>query len=168
MSELPETLHRTALFAAGDFWTAEAHFSYVPGVVSTRVGYCGGGGPVASHSDVEKGATGHMECVRVVFDPARVSFAALLRLFLESHNPTTREQGGQKGPHIRSVIFYYDDAQRQDAENVLSGARKSGRYEGRELLTEILPAPDAFYEAEDYHQRYLEKRGLTAFPSRRR
>jgi peptide-methionine (S)-S-oxide reductase len=154
----PEGLE-LALFGMGCFWGAERLFWELPGVYSTAAGYAGGATPNPSYQDVCTGLTGHTEVVRVVFDPKRVGFGELLRLFWESHDPTQgMRQGGDIGTQYRSAIYTTDDAQMnlalesKDAyQSALIAARRGGR-----ITTEVLPAPP-FYFAEDYHQQYLAK-----------
>jgi peptide-methionine (S)-S-oxide reductase len=147
-----------ALFGLGCFWGAERRFWTTPGVYSTQVGYAGGRTPNPSYEEVCTGYTGHNEVVRVVFDPAAVSYEELLRIFWESHDPTQgMRQGNDVGTQYRSGIYVYSDGQRRAAE-------QSARAYGERLLaagyppvtTEILDAPE-FYYAEDYHQQYLAK-----------
>jgi peptide-methionine (S)-S-oxide reductase len=147
-----------ALFGLGCFWGAERKFWTTPGVYSTQVGYTGGRTPNPSYEEVCTGYTGHNEVVRVVFDPAAVSYDELLRIFWESHDPTQgMRQGNDIGTQYRSGIYVYSAGQRRAAE-------QSAREYGTRLLaagyppvtTEILDAPE-FYYAEDYHQQYLAK-----------
>jgi peptide-methionine (S)-S-oxide reductase len=147
-----------ALFGLGCFWGAERRFWTTSGVYSTQVGYAGGHTPNPSYEEVCTGYTGHNEVVRVVFDPAAVSYAELLQIFWESHNPTQgMRQGNDIGTQYRSGIYVYSDAQRHAA---LQSAREYGerlRAAGYPpVTTEILDAPE-FYFAEDYHQQYLAK-----------
>jgi peptide-methionine (S)-S-oxide reductase len=147
-----------ALFGMGCFWGAERKFWEAEGVYSTSVGYAAGHTPNPSYEEVCTGGTGHNEVVRVVFDPTRTSYAALLRIFWETHDPTQgMRQGNDAGTQYRSGIYVYGDAQ--------SAAAESSRdaYQGRlsekgfgEITTEILPATE-FYYAEDYHQQYLAR-----------
>jgi peptide-methionine (S)-S-oxide reductase len=147
-----------ALFALGCFWGAERVFWQRPGVVSTSVGYAGGFTPNPTYREVCSGLTGHAETALVVFDPTRVSYEDLLRLFWESHDPTQgMRQGNDVGTQYRSAIYCFDDAQRDAAlrsretyQDKLSAAGYGA------ITTEIAPAP-AFYYAEDYHQQYLAK-----------
>jgi len=149
---------RLALFGMGCFWGVEKKFWQVPGVYSTQVGYAGGSTPNPTYREVCSGQTGHAEVVRVVFDPAKVSYEDLLRVFWENHDPTQgMRQGNDSGTQYRSAIYAYDDAQRAAAE----ASRKA--YQGRlreagygAITTEIAPAGE-FYFAEDYHQQYLAK-----------
>ena len=148
-----------ATFAAGCFWDVEATFRAVPGVISTMVGYCGGRTASPTYKEVSSGGTGHAEAVQVTYDPAQVSYTQLLNVFWNSHDPTTRDrQGADVGSQYRSVIFCHSPAQENAARASKESLEKSGKYHGP-IVTEIVPATP-FYKAEDYHQRYLEKRGL--------
>jgi peptide-methionine (S)-S-oxide reductase len=149
---------RLAMFAAGCFWGVEKTFWQVPGVVSTQVGYAGGYTPNPTYEEVCSGRTGHAEAVRVVFDPARVSYEQLLKVFWEEHDPTQgMRQGNDVGTQYRSAIFVYDDAQRKAAEASRDAYQKELTKAGYgTIATEIVDAPD-FYFAEDYHQQYLAK-----------
>lgn len=149
-----------ATFGAGCFWGVEAAYRQIPGVLSTRVGYLGGTMKNPTYRDVCTGRTGHAEVVEVTYDPARVSYDDLLTVFWENHDPTTlNRQGPDVGAQYRSAIFYQNEAQRVAAEASKEEHEKSGHYR-RPIVTEITPASE-FYEAEDYHQQYLEKRGLS-------
>ncbi len=145
-----------ALFGMGCFWGAERRFWQIPGVYSTAVGYAGGYTPNPTYREVCSGLTGHNEVVRVVFDPAQVDYATLLRHFWEGHDPTQgMRQGNDVGTQYRSGIYTHDEA--QQAAALASRERYQaalGRH--RPITTEIRPAP-AFYYAEDYHQQYLAK-----------
>jgi peptide-methionine (S)-S-oxide reductase len=145
-----------AEFALGCFWGAERKFWETPGVVSTAVGYEGGFTPNPTYEEVCSGRTGHAEAVRVVFDPARVSYGELLRLFWESHDPTQgMRQGNDSGTQYRSVIFYQSPAQEAEARASLAAYQKRLTDAGYgQISTEVVPAPE-FYFAEDYHQQYL-------------
>ena len=148
-----------ATFAAGCFWGVEAAFRQVEGVTATRVGYTGGSVPNPTYEQVCTDRTGHAEAVEVTFDPARVSYDDLLDLFWSSHNPTTRNrQGFDVGSQYRSGIFFHSPD--QEAAARASRERVQATL-GRPIVTEITPASE-FYEAEDYHQQYLEKRGRAA------
>ncbi len=150
----------TATFAAGCFWGVEAAFRQVPGVVSTKVGYTGGTRDNPTYRQVCTGRTGHAEAVRVVYDPQRVSYDELLSVFWDSHDPTTpNRQGPDVGTQYRSAVFVHDDDQEASATRSKAEHDASGRYR-RPIVTEITPAP-TFWPAEDYHQQYLEKRGLS-------
>lgn len=149
---------REAVFGLGCFWGAEKTFWQVPGVISTAVGYAGGLTRNPTYKEVCTGRTGHAEVVRVVFDPARVTYEMLLRVFWESHDPTQgMRQGNDLGTQYRSVIHVVDGEQRASADvsrdayqAVLTGAGYG------QITTEIVDAPP-FYYAEDYHQQYLDK-----------
>jgi peptide-methionine (S)-S-oxide reductase len=147
-----------ALFAMGCFWGAERKFWTLPGVVSTSVGYAGGHTPNPTYREVCSGLTGHAEVVRVVFDPARVGYETLLRVFWESHDPTQgMRQGNDVGTQYRSAIFAYGEGQKALAEASREAYAKALRTAGHgAVTTEIREAPE-FYYAEDYHQQYLAK-----------
>ena len=148
-----------ATFAAGCFWGVEAAFRQVPGVLDAAVGYSGGGFPEPTYEDVCTGRTGHAESVQVEFDPARVSYDQLLDVFWENHDPTTKNrQGPDVGTQYRSAIFFHSPEQEKTASESKARLDASGRFR-RPIVTEIAPASQ-FWRAEDYHQRYLEKRGL--------
>jgi peptide-methionine (S)-S-oxide reductase len=150
-----------ATFGAGCFWGVEAAFRQIKGVVSTAVGYSGGSLKNPSYRDVCTGRTGHAEVVEVTYDPSRVSYDELLKVFWENHNPTTlNRQGPDVGTQYRSAIFYNSPEQEAAARASLEKLDKSGRW-GRPIVTQIEPATP-FYMAEDYHQQYLEKRGLSS------
>jgi len=145
-----------AEFALGCFWGAERVFWQVPGVVTTAVGYEGGFTPNPTYEEVCSGRTGHAEAVRVVFDPAKVTYRDLLKVFWESHDPTQgMRQGNDVGTQYRSAIFYHSDEQRAAAEESLVAFQKNLSEAGYgDITTQIEPAPE-FYFAEDYHQQYL-------------
>lgn len=150
-----------ATFGAGCFWGVEVTFRNVPGVVDAKVGYLGGTLANPTYEDVCSGETGHAEVVQVEFDPARVTYDQLLDVFWSTHNPTTKNrQGPDWGTQYRSAIFYHSDEQRATAEKSREKWNNSGKF-GRPIVTEITQA-STFYPAEDYHQRYLEKRGLAS------
>jgi len=147
----------TATFAAGCFWGVEAAFRQVEGVRSTSVGYTGGATQDPSYEQVCSGNTGHAEAVEVVFDPDRVSYDDLLQVFWENHDPTTlNSQGHDRGSQYRSAIFFQDAEQQAAAAASLKAAQSN---QERPIVTEITGGTK-FYPAEDYHQQYLEKRGL--------
>ena len=149
----------TATFAAGCFWGVEAAFRQVPGVTATRVGYTGGTTTNPTYKQVCTDRTGHAEAVEVSYDPARVSYDDLLHVFWEIHDPTQRNrQGPDIGTQYRSAIFYHDPEQEAAARASKERLERSGVHK-RPIVTEIVPA-QTFYQAEDYHQQYLEKRGL--------
>jgi peptide-methionine (S)-S-oxide reductase len=147
-----------ATFGAGCFWGVEAAFRCLQGVVSTAVGYSGGMLENPTYQDVCSNRTGHAEVVEVVYDPSVVSYDALLEVFWGNHDPTTlNRQGPDVGTQYRSVIFYHNEAQKAAAEMSMQNLRNSDKYK-KAIVTEIKPAAK-FYRAEEYHQRYLEKRG---------
>jgi peptide-methionine (S)-S-oxide reductase len=148
-----------ATFAAGCFWGVEAAFRRVPGVLDAAVGYTGGATPNPTYEDVCTDGTGHAEAVEVEFDPARVTYEKLLDVFWENHDPTQKNrQGPDVGTQYRSGIFFHSPEQQSAAEASKARLEASGRLK-RPIATEIAPA-STFWRAEDYHQRYLEKRGL--------
>jgi peptide-methionine (S)-S-oxide reductase len=147
---------QVADFALGCFWGAERKFWPVPGVITTAVGYEGGFTPNPTYKEVCSGRTGHAEAVRVVYDPAKVSYRDLLKVFWESHDPTQgMRQGNDVGSQYRSAIFYHSGEQRAAAEESQVAFQKKLSEAGYgEITTESEPAPE-FYFAEDYHQQYL-------------
>jgi peptide-methionine (S)-S-oxide reductase len=148
-----------ATFAAGCFWGVEATFRQVPGVTATRVGYTGGTTEAPTYKQVCTDRTGHAEAVEVAYDPARVSYDDLLRVFWENHDPTQlNRQGPDVGSQYRSAIFYHDSDQETAAQESKESLVRDHVYK-RPISTQIVPA-GTFYAAEDYHQQYLEKRGL--------
>lgn len=154
-----ETTREKATFGAGCFWGVEAAFRQVNGVTATTVGYEGGAFNNPSYRDVCTDRTGHAEVVQVEYDPAQVSYDQLLEVFWNNHDPTARNrQGPDVGTQYRSVIFYHTPEQEKAAMASKQRQQQSGRYK-RPVVTEILPAM-TFWRAEDYHQQYLEKRGL--------
>jgi peptide-methionine (S)-S-oxide reductase len=149
-----------ATFGAGCFWGVEAAFRQVKGIVKTTVGYEGGRTENPTYRDVCSHTTGHAEVVQVEYDPARVSYDDLLNVFWAEHDPTQlNRQGPDIGDQYRSVIFYHTPEQRAAAEASKEALEHSGRYR-RPIVTQIVPA-ETFYPAEEYHQQYLEKRGLS-------
>jgi len=148
-----------AIFAAGCFWGVEATFRQVPGVISTRVGYTGGDLANPTYKDVCTDRTGHAEAVEVEYDPAKVSYEKLLDVFWENHDPTQlNRQGPDWGTQYRSAIFYTTPEQQAVAQASKQQLDKSHRF-SKPIVTQIIPAT-TFYEAEEYHQQYLEKKGL--------
>ena len=147
-----------ASFGAGCFWGVEEAFRQLPGVRETAVGYQGGTLKNPTYEDVCSGDTGHAEVIHVQFDPKETSYEKLLDLFWMEHDPTTpNRQGPDHGTQYRSVVFYYTPEQKAAAEKSKAALQTSGRFK-RPIVTQIVPAPE-FYRAEEYHQRYLEKRG---------
>ncbi len=148
-----------ATFGAGCFWGVETAFRRIGGVTSTSVGYAGGSLPQPTYEQVCAGNTGHAEVVRVEYDPARVGYDALLELFWTSHDPTqVNRQGPDVGEQYRSVIFTHDAEQAAAAAHSKAALEAEGRFP-RPIATAIEPAGD-FWLAEDYHQQFLEKRGV--------
>jgi len=149
-----------ATFAAGCFWGVEAAFRQIKGVVSTQVGYTGGRTTDPSYEDVCTDRTGHAEAVEVTYDPSRVKYEDLLHVFWTNHDPTTpNRQGPDVGEQYRSAIFYHSPAQETEAKASKARLESEHRFK-RPIVTQILAA-GPFYRAEDYHQQYLEKRGLS-------
>jgi peptide-methionine (S)-S-oxide reductase len=148
----------SALFGMGCFWGAERVFWQAGGVYSTSVGYAGGFTPNPTYEEVCSGLTGHTEVVRVVFDPAAISYDRLLRLFWEGHDPTQgMRQGNDTGTQYRSAIYCYGDAQLRAAQASRDAYQRAlGKAGYKAITTEIREAPD-FYYGEDYHQQYLAK-----------
>jgi peptide-methionine (S)-S-oxide reductase len=147
-----------AEFALGCFWGEERTFWQVPGVISTSVGYEGGYTRNPTYEEVCTGRTGHAETVRVVFDPAKVSYEQLLKVFWESHDPTQgMRQGNDMGTQYRSAIFYKGEAQREVAEQSAAAYGKKLAEAGYGAITTEIVAASDFYFAEDYHQQYLYK-----------
>jgi len=149
-----------ATFGAGCFWGVEAAFRQVKGVVSTAVGYLGGTLDNPTYQDVCSGKTGHAEVVEVTYNPDEVSYEELLDVFWNNHNPTTlNRQGPDVGTQYRSAIFFHTPEQQAAAIASKEHIQRSGKF-NKPIVTEITPA-STFYRAEEYHQRYLEKRGLS-------
>ena len=148
----------TAYFAMGCFWGAERRFWSLPGVVSTAVGYAGGYTPNPTYEEVSSGLTGHAETVRVIFDPARTSYAALLTAFFEGHDPTQgMRQGNDVGTQYRSAIYTTSPAQRALADHAIADYQGRLRAAGFGHITTEVADAGPFYFAEDYHQQYLAK-----------
>lgn len=148
-----------ATFGAGCFWGVEAFFREVPGVTDAVCGYAGGCMNNPTYQDVCSDETGHAEVVEVTFDPAKVSYEKLVDVFFQNHDPTTlNRQGPDEGTQYRSVIFTHGDEQERVAREKKEFYDKSGKFK-RPIVTTIEPAP-TFWRAEDYHQRYFEKKGL--------
>jgi len=159
-SEGGEETMEKATFAAGCFWGVEEVFRRVKGVISTTVGYTGGSFENPTYEDVCTGKTGHAEAVEVGFDPTRVSYEELLTVFFENHDPTTlNRQGPDVGAQYRSAVFYHTPEQMAAAKAMKEKLEKSGHYK-QPIVTEITSA-SRFYQAEEYHQQYLEKRRMS-------
>ncbi|MGC9371272.1 MAG: peptide-methionine (S)-S-oxide reductase MsrA [Paracoccaceae bacterium] len=156
-AELPEGMQE-AMFGMGCFWGVERLFWQTPGVWLSMAGYAGGHTPNPTYEEVCTGETGHAEVVRVIFDPAAISYEALLKLFWEGHDPTQgMRQGNDRGTQYRSAIYTYSEAQAAAAEASRAAFQERLSASGLgAITTEIAPAPD-FYFAEDYHQQYLAK-----------
>ena len=150
----------TATFGAGCFWGVEETFRQIPGVVDTAVGYLGGQTQNPTYQDVCSDGTGHAEVVQVTYDPAKVNYEKLLDVFWEAHDPTTvNRQGPDIGTQYRSAIFFHSPEQERIARASKERMQGSGKFR-RPIVTEITPA-STFYRAEEYHQKYLAKRGLS-------
>ena len=148
-----------ATFGAGCFWGVEAAFRKIDGVTATSVGYTGGSLDSPTYEDVCTGRTGHAEVVEVEYDPSQVSYADLLAVFWDIHDPTTlNRQGPDVGTQYRSVLFFHIAEQEAAANKSKEKIQSSGRFT-RDIVTEITPASQ-YYKAEDYHQQYLGRRGL--------
>ena len=149
-----------ATFGAGCFWGVEAAFQKIKGVVSTRVGYSGGSSKNPTYKDVCSGRSGHAEVVQVEYDPSKTSYEELLDVFWSVHDPTQlNRQGPDVGTQYRSAIFFYNAEQEAAAKAAKAHLEKSGRHR-KPIVTEIIPASE-FYVAEEYHQQYFEKHGMT-------
>ena len=153
----PEGLE-TAVFGLGCFWGAERLFWTLDGVYSTAVGYAGGYTPNPTYEEVCTGATAHAEVVLVVYDPARISYAELLKVFFEEHDPTQgMRQGNDVGTQYRSAIYYTTDEQKAVAEEVTGAYEEALRSRGMDPVTTEISAAGPFFYAEEYHQQYLHK-----------
>lgn len=151
----------TATFGAGCFWGAEARFRQLPGVVDTAVGFEGGKVDNPTYREVCSDKTGHAEVVQVIFDRSRVSYRQLLDLFFSLHDPTQRNrQGPDRGTQYRSAIFFHSPEQEAAAKETIERLSQQGFF-SRPVVTEVTPA-QRFWRAEEYHQRYLEKRGASS------
>jgi peptide-methionine (S)-S-oxide reductase len=150
-----------ATFGAGCFWGVEARFSEMPGVLDTAVGYEGGALEHPTYKEVCTDRTGHAEVVQLIFDPSRISYESLLDAFFALHDPTqVNRQGPDWGSQYRTVIFTHSDDQARDARAKIDELNASGAFRNR-IATQVLPA-ETFWKAEEYHQRYLEKRGMVS------
>lgn len=146
---------RSAVFASGCFWCTEAVFEQLEGVSDVVSGYAGGTKETANYKDVCSGDTLHAEAVRVTYEPAKISYGQLLRVFFVTHDPTTKNrQGPDSGPQYRSAIFYSDEDEKRVAESYLKQLAEARSFD-RPVVTTLEPLkPDGFYEAELYHQNY--------------
>lgn len=152
----------TAVFGAGCFWGVEDGFRQVEGVMDTAVGYAGGSYDSPTYEDICSGTTGHAEVVRITYDPARVSYEQLLGVFWECHDPTTsNRQGPDVGTQYRSAIFFNSPDQERVALASREELERSGRYGDSPIVTEIA-ALSEFWPAEEYHQQYFEKNGISS------
>ena len=152
-------MEKKAIFGAGCFWGVEAAFRQLDGVTRTRVGYAGGATENPTYEDVCSHTTGHAEVVEVTYDPERISYEQLLDVFWAKHDPTQlNRQGWDIGDNYRSAIFFNDEEQHESALRSKAGEQRNW---GAPIVTQIEPA-QTFYEAEDYHQQYLEKRGRSS------
>jgi peptide-methionine (S)-S-oxide reductase len=150
-----------ATFAAGCFWGVEATFRQLPGVTSTRVGYIGGQTSNPTYKDVCTDRTGHAEAVEVEYDPTKLAYSALLKVFWENHDATQlNRQGPDWGTQYRSAIFFHDHEQEVEAQASKNSLEQSRRF-SKPIVTQIVPAAE-FFPAEEYHQQYLEKRGMSS------
>ncbi len=151
-------MQELATFGAGCFWGVEETFRVLPGVIDTAVGYMGGGTERPTYEQVCSDRTGHAEVMQLIYDPEKISYEELLNIFWKSHNPTTRNrQGPDVGSQYRSAIFYHTSEQKEIAEKSKAELEASGKWKSP-VVTEITPA-QSFWKAEDYHQKYFEKRG---------
>lgn len=149
-----------ATFGAGCFWHVEDLFRKTKGVTSTQVGYIGGKLPNPTYEEVCTDLTGHAEAVQVEYDPDEISYDELLSLFWNNHDPTSlNRQGPDIGNQYRSAIFFHNEEQKKIAEQSKTHLEKSGKFQ-KPIVTEINPAPE-FYKAEEYHQKYFQKHGLS-------
>ena len=143
----------TAIFGTGCFWCTEAIFQQLEGVAKVTSGYSGGKNDHPTYKEVCSGETGHAECLKIDYDPSKISFDQLLEIFWQVHDPTTlNRQGGDVGTQYRSVIFYQDELQRSNAEKYKAALNESGAFKNP-IVTTLEPAA-TFYPAEDYHQNY--------------
>ena len=150
-----------ATFGAGCFWGVEARFQQVPGVMETAVGYEGGALENPTYKEVCTDRTGHAEVVELTFDPQKVSYSALLDLFFELHDPTqVNRQGPDWGAQYRTVVFFHSPEQEAAARQTIARLDGSRKY-AKPIATQVVPA-GTFWRAEEYHQKYLEKRGAVS------
>jgi len=151
-----------ATFGAGCFWSVEAKFAAMPGVTATAVGYEGGALQNPTYKDVCTDQTGHAEVVELDFDPEKISYEQLLDAFFELHDPTTlNRQGPDWGAQYSSAIFFHSPEQEAQAKAKIEQLANEGKFKPKRIVTKVEPA-QTFWRAEEYHQRYLEKRGLAS------
>lgn len=156
-----------ATFAAGCFWGVELEFAKHTGVLGTKVGYTGGHQSNPTYHEVCDGDSGHAEAVEIEFDPTQVSFEFLVRDFFNLHDPTTlNRQGPDVGEQYRSAIFYHSPEQKETAQRIIRELSEAGEFE-REIVTQVMPA-GIFWDAEEYHQKYFERRGMASCHIRRK
>ncbi len=149
-----------ATFAAGCFWHVEDLFRKTKGVKSTQVGYIGGNLANPTYEEVCSDKTGHAEAVEIDYDPNEISYDELLELFWNNHDPTSlNRQGPDIGIQYRSSIFFHDESQKQIAQKSKEKLESSGKF-SKKVVTEIKPSPE-FYKAEEYHQKYFQKHGIS-------
>ena len=150
-----------ATFGAGCFWGIEANFRKIPGVIEAESGYSGGHMDKPTYKDVCTDETGHAEVVQVTFDPEKVSYEQLLDVFWQAHDPTqVNRQGPDFGTQYRTAIFFHSPEQEAAAKKSRAAVEAGGKFK-RPVATEITPA-STFYRAEEYHQKYLQKRGVAS------
>ncbi|MBM3232011.1 peptide-methionine (S)-S-oxide reductase MsrA [Candidatus Pacearchaeota archaeon] len=148
-----------AMFGAGCFWGVEEAFRVLPGVISTEVGYAGGNKNKGTYQEVCEGGTGHTEVVRIVFDPEKIKYSKLVEVFFSLHDPTQiNRQGVDIGYQYRSIIFYFSEEQKKNAEDILKKEQKKQK----KTIATLIEKASTYIKAEDYHQKYLLKRGQTS------
>ena len=154
--DMIDTKHEIATFAGGCFWCMQPPFDNLKGVISTEVGYTGGGIENPTYQQISRGDTGHYEAMRVTYDPSQVSYEKLLETFWHNIDPTQADgQFADRGPQYYTAIFYHDDLQKESAEKSKQELEQSGKFD-QPVATKLLKA-EVFYPAEDYHQKYYEK-----------
>ena len=161
-TEKNNSISDTATFGTGCFWCTEAIFQQVEGVISVESGYMGGATVNPTYKEVCSGNTDHAECLNIVYDPAKISFASLLEIFWQTHDPTTlNRQGNDIGTQYRSVIFYHNDDQKEQAEKYITQLNNSGSF-ANPIVTTLEPFSN-FYKAEAYHQDYFNQNGTASY-----
>lgn len=160
-TESTNTESKVAVFGAGCFWGVEETFRTLAGVLETEVGYAGGNSSHTTYEQVCTDTTGHAEVIKITFDPSIITFNDLIGVFFNNHNPTTlNRQGPDEGTQYRSVIFYLDEEQRELGENAIAQADRSGNY--RNPVVTKLELFKNYVKAEEYHQKYLKKKGISS------